>query len=91
MATSRKAEFVTPLAAELAADVLERFLRYARIDTQSEPGVDASPSTEKQLDLSRLLVEELRQIGLDDVELTEPGYVFATVPGTVEGAERTRA
>ena len=43
-------------------------------------------STERQLDLSRLLVEELRQIGLDDVELTEPGYVFATVPGTVEGA-----
>ena len=49
------------------------------------------PSTAKQLDLSRLLVEELREIGLDDVELTEPGYVFATVPGTVEGSADGRA
>ena len=66
--------------------MLERFLRYVVVDTQSDPTSTTYPSTEKQLDLSRLLVEELRQIGLDDVELTEPGYVFATVPGTVEGA-----
>ena len=66
--------------------MLERFLRYVAVDTQSDPTSTTYPSTETQLDLSRLLVEELRQIGLDDVELTEPGYVFATVPGTVEGA-----
>src|SRR4051794_3605207 len=87
LATSRKADFVTPLAAELAADVLDRFLRYARIDTQSEAGVDASPSTEKQLDLSRLLRDELEQIGLDDVRLDEHGYVY----GSLRGAESAPA
>ena len=84
MATSPRAEFVSPLAAELAEDVLERFLRYARIDTQSAHVSDTYPSTLKQLDLSRLLVEELREAGLEDAELTEHGYVFATLPGTAE-------
>ena len=81
--TERRAAFATPLAAELAADVLERFLRYVRIDTQSEVGSGTYPSTAKQLDLSRLLVQELRDIGLQDVLLTEHGYVLATLPGTV--------
>ncbi len=76
------ARFSSSLAAELADDVLERFLRYVRIDTQAEEGAASYPSTAKQLDLSRLLVDELREIGLADVELTEPGYVFATLPGT---------
>jgi len=84
LATSPRAEFVSPLAAELAEDVLERFLRYARIDTQSAHVSDTYPSTLKQLDLSRLLVEELREAGLEDAELTEHGYVFATLPGTAE-------
>ncbi len=65
--------------------MLERFLRYVRIDTQSSEESSTYPSTEKQLDLSRLLVDELRQIGLADVELTDAGYVFATLPGS-EGA-----
>jgi tripeptide aminopeptidase len=72
---------VTPLAAELADDVLDRFLRYVRIDTQSAHGVDASPSTEKQLDLCRLLRDELDEIGLDDVRLDEFGYVYGSLPG----------
>jgi len=76
---------VTPLAAELADDVLERFLRYVRIDTQSAHGVDASPSTEKQLDLARLLRDELEQIGLEDVRLDEYGYVYGSLSG-VESA-----
>ena len=76
---------MTPLAAELAEDVLDRFLRYARIDTQSAPGVDASPSTEKQLDLSRLLRDELEEIGLEDVRLDEHGYVYGSLSG-VESA-----
>ena len=84
MATS-SAEFASALAAELAEDVLERFLRYARIDTQSAQVSDTYPSTPKQLDLSRLLVEELREAGLVDAELTEHGYVFATLPGTAAG------
>ncbi len=62
--------------------MLERFLRYVRIDTQAEEGSTTYPSTAKQLDLSRLLADELRELGLADVELTEHGYVFATLPGT---------
>ena len=78
--------YAGPLAEELGEEVLERFLRYVVVDTQSDPDSTDYPSTAKQLDLSRLLVEELREIGLDDVELTRDGYVFATLPGTVEDA-----
>lgn len=78
--------YASPLAEELAEEVLERFLRYVAVDTQSDPDSTSYPSTAKQLDLSRLLVDELRAIGLDDAELTEPGYVLATLPGTVAGA-----
>ena len=78
--------YVSPLAEELAEDVLERFLRYVVVDTEADPDSTTYPSTPKQLDLSRLLVDELRAVGLEDVELTAPGYVFATVPGRVEGA-----
>lgn len=76
--------FASPLAEELAPRALERFLRYVRIDTQSAYGTGTYPSTAKQLDLSRLLEQELREIGAADVELTEHGYVFATIPSTVE-------
>jgi len=76
------APFSSPLAAELAEGVLERFLRYVRIDTQSEEGASTYPSTAKQLDLSRTLTAELQEIGLADVELNEFGYVLATLPGT---------
>jgi tripeptide aminopeptidase len=74
--------FSSPLAAELSEGVLERFLRYVQIDTQADEESHTYPSTAKQLDLSRLLVDELRALGLDDVELTEHGYVFATLPGS---------
>lgn len=73
--------FTSSLAADLAEDVLERFLRYVRIDTQSAAGVEASPSTEKQLDLARLLRDELEEIGLQDVRLDEHGYVFGSLDG----------
>ena len=79
------ARYASDLAEELAEEALERLLRYAAVDTQSDPSSTTYPSTAKQLDLSRLLVDELREIGLADVELTEPGYVFATLPGTVDG------
>jgi tripeptide aminopeptidase len=78
------APFLTPLAGELADDVLERFLRYVRIDTRSDAGSATYPSSERQLDLSRLLVSELHELGLDDARLTEYGYVFATLPGTAD-------
>jgi tripeptide aminopeptidase len=73
------APYGSPLAAELAEDALDRLVRYARIDTQSARESESYPSTAKQLDLSRLLADELRGLGLDDVELTEHGYVFATL------------
>ncbi|MEX0850449.1 MAG: hypothetical protein WD015_02985, partial [Gaiellaceae bacterium] len=73
---------MSPLAEELAGDVLERFLRYVRIDTQAAAREVRRPSTEKQLELSRLLVEELRELGLDDAELNAGSAVFAGLPGT---------
>jgi tripeptide aminopeptidase len=76
--------FSSALARELAPDALERFLRYAVIDTQSDPRSTDFPSTAKQLDLSRLLVDELRKLGLEDAELDEHGYVLATLPATTE-------
>ena len=72
------------LARELAADALERFLRYVRVDTQSDPHSDTYPSTAKQLDLSRMLVAELQELGLE-ARLDEHGYVTATIPATVDG------
>ncbi len=74
--------YPTPIAAELADDVLGRFLRYVQVDTQSNDDSETYPSTAKQLDLGKILAGELREIGLEDVELTEHGYVFATVPGS---------
>jgi tripeptide aminopeptidase len=69
------------IASELQRDVLERFLRYVRIDTTSDQDSTTYPSTAKQRDLGEVLEGELRELGLDDVELTQHGYVFATVPG----------
>ncbi len=60
----------------------ERFLRYAAIDTQSDPASDSCPSTEKQKDLGRLLVHELREIGVVDAHLDEHGYVYGSIPAT---------
>jgi tripeptide aminopeptidase len=65
--------------------VLERFLRYVRIDTQAAYRAPKRPSTAKQLVLSRLLVEELRAIGLVDAELTTGSAVFASLPGNRGG------
>jgi tripeptide aminopeptidase len=60
--------------------VKERFLRYVQIDTQSDQQSTTCPSTEKQKDLSRLLVQELKAIGIADALLDENGYVYATIP-----------
>jgi tripeptide aminopeptidase len=59
-----------------------RFMTYVQIDTQSDPASPAQPSTEKQKDLSRILVKELLEIGIEDAELDEYGYVYATIPAT---------
>lgn len=63
---------------------LERFLKYVTIDTQSDPASPSQPSTEKQKNLGRLLVEELHEIRIADAELDEFGYVYATIPSTTD-------
>jgi tripeptide aminopeptidase len=60
--------------------IAERFMRYAQIDTQSNPQSDTHPSTEKQKNLSRLLTDELTAIGIKDAAMDEYGYVYATIP-----------
>ncbi len=71
--------------------LLERFLRYVRIDTQSDETSSSSPSTAKQLELSRLLAEECQELGLQDVSCNEFGIVTATVPATTKHAAPTIA
>lgn len=60
--------------------VLDRFLRYVVIDTQSDPASPTQPSTDKQKNLGRMLVAELHEIGIADAHLDENGYVYATIP-----------
>ena len=64
--------------------VSDRFLRYVQVDTQSDPYSDSCPSTEKQKALGRLLVDELKAMGITDAELDEHGYVYATIPATTD-------
>ena len=65
-------------------DVLERFLRYVKIDTQSAYNSETYPSTLKQLDLARLLEQELRELGLEEVKLDQYGYVTAILPANID-------
>ena len=78
-------DFSSDLARDLADDVRDRFVRYAKIDTQAAHHVDRVPSTEKQLELSRLLVDELKELGATQVEIDDHGIVFATIPATSSG------
>ena len=64
--------------------LLDRFLRYVRIDTQSDPFSTTCPSTEKQKDLGRVLVAELKELGLADADMDEHGYVYATLESNVD-------
>ncbi|TAE29618.1 MAG: peptidase T [Cytophagales bacterium] len=66
--------------------LLDRFVRYVQIDTQSDPFSASNPSTEKQKDLSRVLVQELHDMGITDAELDEWGYVYATIPANTPKA-----
>lgn len=70
--------------AEFPSSALKRFLRYVVIDTQSDPHSQSVPSTEKQKNLGRLLVAELQALGLRDADMDANGYVYATVPATVD-------
>jgi tripeptide aminopeptidase len=62
--------------------VQERLVRYVQIDTEADPNSETTPSSMKQKDLSKILVEELQSIGIKDAEMDEWGYVYATIPAT---------
>jgi tripeptide aminopeptidase len=80
------ASYTSDLAKALAPDLLERFQRYVRIDTQSHRERDRNPSTPGQLELADLLCSELREWGLEDAEVDENGYVMASLPSSSGGA-----
>ena len=61
----------------------ERLMRYVQIDTQADPNATSFPSTEKQKDLGKLLVEELKALGINDAEMDQYGYVFGTIPSNL--------
>lgn len=65
-------------------NIVDRFVRYVKIDTESDPNNPAFPSTEKQWNLAKVLVEELEQIGMQDVTLDENCYIMATLPSNVD-------
>ncbi len=65
-------------------NITDRFLRYIKIDTQSDPNNPEFPSTEKQWDLANLLVKELEEIGMNDVSIDENAYIMATLPSNVD-------
>lgn len=64
--------------------LVERFIKYVKIDTKSDRNSDLCPSTEKQLNLARELVKELQELGLEDISLDENGYVMATLPSNID-------
>ncbi len=72
------------MALDYTFTVAERFLRYVQIDTQSDPNSTTYPTTEKQKDLSRVLVQELQAMGITDAHLDEYGYVYATIPSNTD-------
>ena len=63
--------------------LIDRFIRYVTVDTESDPTSDSTPSTAKQWDLANALVEELKHIGLEDVTIDENAYIMATLPSNV--------
>ncbi|WP_031546145.1 peptidase T [Salinicoccus luteus] len=70
----------------MRTQLIERLSKYAKIDTQSDASSDSIPSTYKQWDLIRLLEEELKEIGMEEVETDENGYLMATLPANTDGA-----
>lgn len=68
----------------LRSSLIERLITYAKIDTQSDPSKNTTPSTPGQLELAKLLVEELKEIGLTDVTMDENGYCMATLPKNID-------
>ena len=80
---------ISPLTKyRIRESVVDRFLRYVRIDTQSAEDVGKTPSTDKQWDLARLLVDELATLGAENVRISEHCVVYAAIPASVPNAEQ---
>jgi len=60
--------------------LIEKLLRYVKVDTQSDPNSETFPSTMKQFDLQKILLEELKNLGIKDAELDDKCYLMATIP-----------
>ncbi len=63
--------------------IIDRFISYVTVDTESDPNSTTTPSTSKQLVLANMLVKELKKIGMSDVTIDKNGYVMATLPSNV--------
>ncbi|WP_053368480.1 peptidase T [Bacillus sp. FJAT-27245] len=68
----------------MKSEIIERFISYARVNTQSDESSTSCPSTTGQLDLARMLVNELNKIGMEEVTMDENGYVMATLPANTD-------
>ncbi|PKV49998.1 tripeptide aminopeptidase [Aquimarina sp. MAR_2010_214] len=64
--------------------IIDRFISYVTIDTESDPESNTTPSTEKQWDLANKLVEDLKTIGLEDVSIDKHAYIMATLPSNID-------
>ncbi len=64
--------------------LVERFLKYVKIDTQSSEESTTCPSTEKQFDLAKVIIEDLKEIGMSDISMDENGYIMATLPSNID-------
>ena len=71
--------------------VRERFIRYAKIDTQSQAGSSSTPSTKKQFDLAKELKRELEEMGAQNVRLSEQCCLFAAIPSNIKEKEKEKA
>ena len=67
--------------------LVDRFLKYVSFDTQSDESTGLTPSTPKQMVFAEYLKKELESLGLEDITLDEHGYLFATLPANIKGAD----
>lgn len=77
------------MSLKMREKLIERLIRYAKINTQSDENSSTCPSTEQQWELAHLLVEELKQIGMEDVTIDENAYVMATLPSNISSSVPT--
>jgi len=85
MKTKKQVEICT-FAQKLSTmqHIIDRFISYVTVDTESDPNSETTPSSAKQWDLAHQLVAELKQIGLQDVTIDDKAYIMATLPSNID-------